>query len=556
MDRIRESENLITVILAVYGLAVISMLYYYDVIESFVRLLFIEEYSYIMVVIFSVVVLYVLGFKDIRGIYRLRLSRLLSFIALVFSSMVTYVLGLISNEYMMELKLLSLVLLSWAFIVMLFESGSLKSLLIPMLATLAIIPVPKRLMDSVAVHLSEATARLIALTGFDLIQAGNRLFLRAVDPTGAPILLEIISVCSGIVSLASVVATVPILLYFAGKSGVGWTRKLIALIAAAGLGNLVAFLGNLIRIYLVVKGVELWGAEYSLRLFHSNPSIIYAALAIVVEFYVLTKILGKGENGNVVPERSGQLVSRPYAVWVFFTIFVAIIVVAYPLVLGVQASQGVVGGRSIVYSFEDLVMDTSSIVFNNSQVDVAGESKLPALVRALGSSIVKSVGLNYNGTAYTGYIEVAETPTRFHDWVVCLTLQGYRIERTWTYYGNKSTVSFILFHGLGGDRMLLAYTVYEVPTYFGGGVETAYVRVSIFKMVSSDVEADAIAMSRALEASAFGKSGSKALSSIKYLLLGSSITILATLVYYGVNMLVRFGILRFRRFRGVGTPKM
>ena len=136
-----------------------------------------------------------------------------------------------------------------------------------------------------------------------------------------------------------------------------------------------------------------------------------------------------------------------------------------------------------VYTYntmEDLLTNTTNILFR----DIGGRIRYivdeNALAEVLGASIVKRFGLEYNGSLYEGYIEVAESPGRYHSWVVCLTVQGYTVNSTWSVKIRDRTYTFISFYK-GVSRYLMGFSIYRYPVVIGGEKTTAYIRVSLMR---------------------------------------------------------------------------
>ena len=129
-------------------------------------------------------------------------------------------------------------------------------------------------------------------------------------------------------------------------------------------------------------------------------------------------------------------------------------------------------------SISTFLSNVTSEIFEKSRINVTYMEDVSALAEVLGASIVKRFYAIYESRGYTGYLEVAETPSRYHSWFVCLAYQGYVIDDSWTVELNGTTITFIRFHK-GGYKMLMGYSLFKFPVTVGGELSAAYVRVSI-----------------------------------------------------------------------------
>jgi hypothetical protein len=95
---------------------------------------------------------------------------------------------------------------------------------------------------------------------------------------------------------------------------------------------------------------------------------------------------------------------------------------------------------------------------------------------------VYNIGISSGSGIATGYVEVAESPSRFHGWQICLINQGYNIEKWWSETRNTTIVYAVI--SKGSTRLLLAYSIYTYPTSMGN----LYVRISLFTPADGDLE--------------------------------------------------------------------
>ncbi|WFO74576.1 exosortase/archaeosortase family protein [Desulfurococcaceae archaeon MEX13E-LK6-19] len=463
-------------------------LIYKDAILAYFLLLETNEYSYLAVISFIVLLIAIMESCNVSGVKRIHFGRVLVASVLIVLSYVLLMFSYITNKYILEFKIASIIFLVWGFSAIIFSPRDFRVMGLPLLALVFLIPIPRSIIDEIALYLSQHVASVVSfLTGSELVKdgVGQQVFLKVIDSSGNARLFEIAGVCSGIISLLSILSLVIMLAYFLVKSKKYDYRKILGMIGCITVGIIVVYIGNIIRVTLVVLITKYWSYEAAMSFFHTVPSIIYSAIAVVVVVLLAHKILGisnvfgnketifvngiKEEQFN--PKEIGGVL---FSLLIITSIFTGLYASLYST--NINGSE-----NTFVLEFQELFMNATKIVFNGTGAIVLEEIDRPTLIRALGSSLVKEIIVRYKNDIYTGYIEVAETPSRFHSWSVCLTFQRYIIEDEWSVYLNNTVVVFMLLRSVTGEKITLAYSVYEVPVYFGGKKIMAYVRVSLFK---------------------------------------------------------------------------
>lgn len=462
-------------------------LVYKGFIPEYFLLFLTSEYSYLAVAFFIILGILVIESRNICGVDRVYLGRILVASTLIMLSLTVFLFSYIANEYIIGFKTISIILLIWGVSTVLLGPRDLRFIGLPLFLLVLLIPIPRSILDEIALILSEYIAVIAsAITGAGIVRSGvgGQAFLRVVDSSGKYRLFEVAGVCSGIASLLSVLSLVVIPLYLLTKTrSIGVRKKVLGVLASLSAGLLVVFVGNILRVALVVWATKYWSYTAALNIFHATPAVIYSSIAAIVVVYTSMRLFGVGgSRTRVVAGVDRRLVglSERRGFGVVLLILLIISVVSIGLYTGSMHSIHV-RSENTVLDFKELYSNVSTIIFNGTGVKVLEEVNRPALIRSLGSSLVKEVVVKYNGSTYTGYIEVAETPSRFHSWSVCLSYQGYSIEDSWSIYLNNTVAVFMRLRTLTGEKMTLAYSVYEIPVYIGGRKFTAYIRLSLFK---------------------------------------------------------------------------
>jgi len=449
-------------------------------LKALIKTMFSEEYSYVLVVAGMLIMITIFEYRGIKILSTPDIGNLLVGSTLITLSFTTLILSNLLDLYILQFKTFSLVLLLWGIATLVLDRGSIRRLSYPMLALLLLIPLPREVIDPVSGFLSLHTARLASLlTGAELVAdpSTQTYILRVVDNEGVLRTFNIAPICSGYVSIMNILALSIVVVYFAWRSDFSRSRRIIYSITLLGLGVVLVYLGNLLRVALVIWITRIYGFELALTFFHQAPSLIYSLVGALL--VVILSIRLFRWRGFEPPSPSNVGGVRPIniiAILVLIVIFASLMAYTYP---AVQAY--VSGGDSRRFTtLDELLTNTSYTLFGGLNASINYVVDEPALAEVLGATIVKRFSITYNGSVYDGYIEVAESPGRYHSWSVCLTVQGYQIASSWSVSFGDETYTFYKF-SRDPYRMLMGLSIYSVPVYIGGEKATAFIRISIIK---------------------------------------------------------------------------
>lgn len=477
--------NMVAGLIFLAGLgAGLKFLYSQTMLDLFYSL-FVEEYSYIFIVIFAFFLFLALRLGETWVESEFRIGRVFV-ILLMLSTLLTFnVLSKIIVSQSIILQVLSLIFFVWVLTVILYMRNSLKKLILPMFTLVMLVPIPRDMLEYNSLFLSKIVGNVVSVIANVPLRSlpGNRVLLDIVDKSGRIISLEIVSACSGIVSVASLIAILPFLIYAtSGESKV--FRRIKAIFIGLFLGIIIAFVGNIFRVLLIVYITEWYGFNTAMEFFHYTPSMVYSIIATFIAFYAASKLCPnpvRRHKNNVV--LSNVNFRRSIVLLMIFVLVSSISMISAGIV-PVYASfpRKVV---HTVYSYDYLISNISGIVFND-KVHIIYEQEVPALMRALGSSLVKRFMADFGEYRVFGYLEFAETPLRFHSWWVCLTVQGYEVLSSWEVKINDTMVTYILYKKYGVSS-LMGVAYYSVPVMFGEKIDAGYLRVSLMMQTGKSV---------------------------------------------------------------------
>lgn len=508
------------------------------------------EYSYLFVLapisVALAIYLVITGFHPSKPSF----PNLMASASLFLGALFFYILGGLDEVNSVQLFGVSFVLLAVSLLLLLLRPSSLKHFVAVLLLLVITVPVPLGVINYSSTFFSHLIGRVVAaVMGAEVIESGSSFFISVYDAEGTRRVFELVHACSGIVSITSILATSPLIVYVVMRSPGPLVKRVVKALAIVGVAVGIVFAGNAARVAAVLYYTQHYSYEQALEIFHQYPSFLYSVLAIAAAFYLLGKFVPSASNGTTgpgdrLPRLSGRgrrAVASALAVVAFLAFGLA------SLAPAISLHAATVGPQPLT-TLDTLVSSPAEVIFNGTGVEVVDDRPVPALTALLGSSSVNLVVLRYNGTTYSGYIEVGESPARFHGWHVCLTLQGYTILRAWKDVAGDLIINYLLFRR-GGEERLLGYAIYTVPFLVSNGTASAYVRVSLFVSVRGerDVEAGAAALKRLL-VQPLSAEGGGAAATLDRILLLRDVLLVANLVVISALILDALArVLRFKR---------
>ncbi len=441
--------------------------FYKDLLVSVAAAASSAGYSYLLVIYGSVASILVLSIVEQRlGLASsVTLGRILASLFLVSSAVLLYSLAGFAGMYEVQVRAFSAILLAWGlmavFLRVLDASG-----LAAIASLILLVPVPTAALDELSVHLSRLVGSTVsALSGAELILTPSATYLRVATPSG-PRLLEITFACSGVVSVSALLAIAPVALYIGLSSRGSAARKAAAIASSLLAGVAVVIGGNILRVYAVVEAAKASGVEEAMRLFHSTPSILYVAVGVAGALGVALKLAGR----SAPPPSPGGGGSARSMLVALFAVFLAAFTLYY--YIGPPLSPGGIYSAS----FTELVKDPSAVI--SGEAEILSKRVDPGLALRLGETVTQQIVVEYRGERYTGFIELAESPLRFHSWSVCLAYQGYQLLGQERVSAGGQPVE-IYYVDLSGSEGVVAYTVYKVLASFGGVEKPVYIKLSL-----------------------------------------------------------------------------
>lgn len=453
---------------------------YRDFFESVLKLSLSEEYSYILASLFTVLVVIYLSIKYVGFSYSIRVSKVLASASLTTLAVLTYLLSRFTPEYYVHLQGLSFALLFASTMVVVYDPVS-PAHIIPMLTVFLLMPLPASVVDPVTLALSRVVGRLAAVvTGSKLLETPGYAMLEIGTPSGARS-LSVEAACSGVVALGSVVAATPIIVLLAlmGRARVG--RKVLSLLAAIASALAIGFLGNLVRVLIVVYAARSTDIETAMNLLHYSPSVIYSSISALVAFLVVSKYSGL-ETVYAAKRRDAKNLDVSWSYILGVLALALAMVSAVSLAIPATESTLTPGGSSglsiAVRDFESL-LENPATYLSTKEVTYLSALREGYLARVLGALAVYRVSIEFSGDIYRGYVEFVDTPAKLHTWQLCLTVQGYRVTRSWSKSYGALQVGYIVAE-MDEEKYLLTYALIPVIAKSEASDHKLFARISAF----------------------------------------------------------------------------
>ncbi len=482
---LRRQGNIVFIVTYISWAISIVVLSYWNTIRGLVRLASLDEYSYLLAV--PIIVAYI----ALRRISGLNIKLAISVQSIAFSLLLISIssyLYMISwtSELTLELQMLSLIFMFWAFTALIVNFETLAKIKSIIFLSLLITPVPRVVLDYMATLLSRKVAEIVAAITSAKLIIGTSVMLKTLGPHGETIVFEIGPACSGVVSLMGFIVGLPLILDYICSAKASRRRKVLAATISSISLLILLLLGNITRIILIILSGRIWGLDTAMTVFHTTPSIILTVITVIIVMTVLFKIVPKGAFQETKPPSITSKLSRE--VLVLTLIFLVLLAFITPQLLESTIPYTPIEVKGKVIPVEELSANITKYVFNSSSIEILSDRRDKRVEVLLNIPIVRRVTLKYNKTIIYAYIEGSDNPSQFHGWPVCLTYQGYSLDKYWTEavegYAIELPVTYIE-ASKGFARMLMAYIRVPAIVSYGGFEKQFFIRTTLYTPIRS-----------------------------------------------------------------------
>ena len=457
---------------------------YWNTILGLARLTMVDEYSYLLAILLVLVFIALEKLSNVELCLRTGLQNVMVALLLISLSLYFYMLSWIS-EYTLELQTLSLIFMFWALIALIVDLRSLAKIKCIIVLSLLLVPVPRIVLDYLAALLSREVAEVAAsITGAELI-IREAIVLKTIGPEGEPVLFEVGSACSGIVSLAGFIVGLPLIINFAYSSNASKHRKIIATLTSSALLLILLFLSNLVRLALIVLSGKIWGLDAAMSVFHYTPSIFLTIISVTAVMLVLFKLIpGHKIHTAKTLKLTTKLSKNTLASLLLLLAVLALIV---PELLEASTPYIPVKVKGQIIPAEEIPTNIENYVFNSTLFKILDVKRERRIEIALNIPMVKLVTMKYRGILLRAYIEGSDNPAYFHGWPACLTYQGYSLDKYRVETIEEYGVDFqVVFAEASKEyfKILMAYIRLPIIVSYGGFEKQFYIRITAFTPIS------------------------------------------------------------------------
>ncbi len=363
-----------------------------------------------------------------------------------------------------------------------------SKLKIPLLSLFLLIPIPRTIMDSTAIILSKILGRIAApIVGAKISESATGLtVLSVIGPNGKPIHFEIAVGCSGIVSLTSIIAVLPIIADILAMAQTTIRRKMYALIVSVTSLAIIMLFGNLLRIIGILLAAKYMGHQAAMEFFHSTPSIIFAIAASIIVVLILNKILSRNRSTRIKRTYSSrrEISRQSYKIMAISLVLTILVITSlYNInVIGLTTPGEQHMQQSNAVNVNVLFRNASFYIARNTSINFKGFVERKDWERLLGIPLILVMQVQLHGKNMLMYIEASGSPHLFHSWPVCLAYQGYTIDKSWIdtiKVDNKTIEIIFVTYRRGNALYVMGYTKIAVMADYGGILSPVYYKITL-----------------------------------------------------------------------------
>jgi len=496
---------------ALASIAFLSLLFYRGGILSFVEMLLMEQYSYLLILFPTsawMIADLVKRHSTMRPPGILKASSLFGGILIASAFLL---LSRIPSDHSLELELLSLAVASSSIIIIAFSE--FDGLLIPatiFFLLLILVPLPGWVFGFSPTSILDPMASIASsLTGISIVSEKGAMGIEA--PGGG--FVQIAPQLNSIAVIAAALSTLPLIFYLALRSSARVKEKILAVAKAAAASLLTVIGGTFLRILLVFILTKSAGSGAASQLFLFTPTFLFGALALFASVAAIRSLPPPKLKPKNAATPSGERDLALKLAYLSLTIVIFSFLSLPALNLGSPSTElkpdpselfgvpqsSIESARLRQLELESLPIPAGSGAF----------SQYAAYVAVIDEG---------NATVYS-IIEIAGTPSSFIPWSSILSSRGFYVEQHWVEDEGNSSASFIIATSLS-SKVALAYLHLGLPL----SSEKEYARITLISPIT-------------------GENQSASLNEIRSLLKGASLLPQEGIQYRGIEEIAYLGIL-------------
>lgn len=469
-----------TVIILIISLLLENI--YREYFTTVLRLMFTEEYSYLITSFFTVVFTLYLSLRYMGFAYEIQVSRLLASISLAAIAISLYFTSRINTEQSTHLMGLSFAILTISMLTLVFKPIT-PSDVIPLVIFFLLVPVPTSIVDQVTPGLSRIIGRIAAyVTGVRLVESPGMTIIE-VETSSGIYSFSVEAACTGIITISSILALLPLLAYYITASHENPLRKVFILSISYLIGLSIGFIGNVLRVVVIILIARYYSVDLAMNLFHYSPSIIYSSISVIA-IYTLINRMSRIHAVIPRPLKSSSDIKLKASLGYVAGVMVLLITltsITYSMIIVTEASIRKSENSTMIEvdNWKTFMENPSSLLLSRD-IGISGVFYDAFLTRISGSLASYRVNLRYRDKFYYGFLEVVDLPSRLHTLQYCMSVQGFTIKSSWSEERSGVRLGYILMEKDNRDY-ILGYTLIPILIKDPLSEQLIYVRYSLFR---------------------------------------------------------------------------
>lgn len=457
---------------------------YWNTMLGLARLFMVDEYSYLPAILLVLVFIAAEKLSSMELCLRIGLQNIMVTLLLISLSLYFYMLSWLL-KYTLELQILSLTLMFWAFIALIVDLKSLAKIKSLIFLSFLIVPIPKIVLNYVAALLSRKVAEVAAsITSAKLI-VEEEVMLKTIGPEGELIVFKVGPAYSGIVGLTGFIVGLPLIINFIRLSNVSKYRKITVTLISSALLLAILLLANLARLVLIVLSGKVLGLNAAINVSSYTSSIFLITVSVTAVILVISKTIPRCRVRIAKTFKLTSKLSKGTLalVLLLLTVFAFII----PELLEASTPYTSVKVMEQTLPAEKFLTNIESYMFNSTLFKILNVERKGEIEALLNVPIVKLVTVKYRDVLLKACIEISDNPAWLHEIPAYLTYKKYDLNKYWFRtvgkYGAYFQVVFIE-ASRGSSKILASYIKLPFMVSYDGFEKQLYVRVTVFTSTS------------------------------------------------------------------------
>ena len=462
----------IWIILNLSIVLVFTYIYRNDLLEIFNIAFNNEIYSYITAVPLAVLFLIYMELKKISLGFHSDINTIIYgtlFILLIFES---YLMSILTM-YNLQFRILSYIFTVWLHIVLTIGADGLKNLFPAFILSLFLAPLPESIIYGLGAHMSQVIIFFVEGMGLaEPYTVGGSIYLRVTEEIKFNLGLE----CSGTVGFLSSIIGLIVALSLIINTNSSRKKKFVAGVAVSLLFPAIMFIGNIIRISLILYSSKIYNnIDLALQIFHYTPSIVYTIIATFISISFIFKTVGRPIIYSGKPSIYKVVDKRSIMLLILYT---PVLLMFIPFTPFKQFFTPNISREIYIPTIEE-IMEKPKFIPRPEGWTVYSMRKR-GWESSLGATFIK---VYYYSSSYKYlylYVELSDVQSAQHPWETCIAYRtGGRIYRVWNERLPSGRIAVGVEFEDNTGRGLLIYFRSKIPIRYGNVIKYQYIKITV-----------------------------------------------------------------------------